>query len=129
MGESAETGPPGRTHSPLPSLGTQAAQGVASQDGFQGLEHNLPQTTTPPPPSCAGADSLLHDEGESSPKSSIIPRLPPSPFQQAHLMCQPQERIQAFFQQTLQTPCKSLGSDLENRAKTEEQTQISSGGS
>lgn len=55
-----------------------------------GWEHTLPQTTTPSPPSWAGADSSPHGEDESSPKSSTIPRLPPSSIRQAPLKCQPQ---------------------------------------
>lgn len=59
-------------------------------------------------PSYAGTDSLLHDEGKSSPKSSIIPRLPLSAVHQARVMCQPLwcRGVKPFFQQTLQTPCE-----------------------
>lgn len=49
--------------------------------------YHSPPTHTP---SNTGTDSLTHDEGEFSPKSSVIPGLPSLSVHQAHLICQPQ---------------------------------------
>lgn len=97
---------------PFPWLGTHAAAGWVPGLGthFTTIHHF--------PPFYAGTDSLLHDEGKYSPKSSVIPRLPLSAIRQALVMCRPLlcRGAKLFSQQTLQTPCELwLGESGQNQ--------------
>lgn len=120
-GTSAKTGSPSHAYSPLPSLGSHTAPWVGAHNGFQDQEHTLAQTSTRPP--IPTVDSLLHEEGESSPKSPIIPRCPTSSVHQAHVTCQAQlQRGFSLFSSKPSRPPGShpLGSNFENQAKIEE---------